>query len=140
MHVANTNLIAAEKTRKPNRGFASRFVIEIDDNSPRKWKLTEKLAYQVSPNHIITVHAGFHSDLASVPRLLRGLALADIKTCRAAVIHDYLYATRPIHRALADEIFRCALLDTGVHPAWALIYYKAVRWFGWLFWPDGEPT
>lgn len=106
-----------------------------------KWELLAPLMYQneiiqATYDHQITVPAGFTTDFASVPRLPLAYLLAGDTGHRAAVIHDYLYATHPsgISRALADEIFRRALSEDG-EPWWrAQIMYAAVRLFGGPAW------
>ena len=47
--------------------------------------------------------------------------------------HDDLYdfVRRPEERKAADKILRNCIRAKG-HPILASIYYRAVRWFGWL--------
>jgi hypothetical protein len=98
------------------------------------WLLLEDFEY-VSENKgwTVEVWTGFTTDFASIPRALWSLLPPTGKWGRAAVIHDWLYATafaidedgKPVEvsRADADAIFREACGDLGV--SWTL------RWLMW---------
>lgn len=57
------------------------------------------------------------------------------KAYYASLLHDALYqfldAQLPLKRAQADLVFLEILARDSFAPRW--VYYKAVRWFGWLF-------
>ena len=79
----------------------------------------------------IRVPAGFETDLASVPRLIRGV-VSKIDGIEASVIHDYLYSLKE-DRQFADTVFLHLLRDAV--PLWKRYsMYYAVRWFGSLVW------
>lgn len=77
-----------------------------------------------------TVPAGFLTDLASIPRPCRSFAPSVVHSARAAVLHDYLYATHLVSRREADELFFEALEAVGVSvwDCWKM--WMAVRVFG----------
>jgi hypothetical protein len=63
------------------------------------------------------------TDLASVPRIPIAYLLAGGTSNEASVVHDFLYATRPVTRAIADAVLREASAVTGVP-----------KWRRWLMW------
>lgn len=69
-------------------------------------------------NSVITVPAGFQTDLASVPRLPIVYMLIGDKTRQASVVHDFLYGGI-VSRKDADEVFYEAAVATGV-PKWIM--------------------
>lgn len=79
-----------------------------------------------------TVPAGFVCDFASIPKPVRWLfgEPAEGPNRDAGLLHDYLYATRRVSRAQADELFRRQLVDDGMAPWKASIMHRAVRLFG----------
>jgi hypothetical protein len=93
-------------------------------------KLLEPFSYEAQSAggvDTIVAPAGFVTDFASVPWGAWNLEPPLGDAAKAAVIHDYLYATRGLDgrygRAEADGIFRQALEAAGV-PAWK-------RWLLW---------
>lgn len=105
------------------------------------WRLMAPLAYVSDvAKQIITVPRGFLTDFASVPRLPLVFWLTGDCAHEAAVIHDWLYATQVLPRALADQVLREAMLVSGV-PAWRCWgMYFAVRLFGASFFKSKEPS
>jgi hypothetical protein len=94
----------------------------------------------------------FITDYLSIPHFLHFLIPHDGPGKKAAVIHDFLYSQmgevreicRKFSRRSCDEIFREALLSSGVEPDTANLFYFAVRRFGarhygraTLEWRDG---
>jgi hypothetical protein len=62
-----------------------------------QWLLSEPLRYDVGAEgsgETITVPAGATTDLASIPGFAAALLPPDGPWAKAAVIHDFLYATR----------------------------------------------
>lgn len=127
---------------------------------PRKWKLDLELKYDtdilteeerkalqiigvpLTDDGVITVAAGFETDLASVPRA--GWAfIAPFDVARAAVVHDLLYkAIREATQAeinvrkmkkAADKVFLDAmrLTEPKIAPWKIWACYAAVRMFGY---------
>ena len=139
---------------------------------PRNWTLNEKLTYDcdtlsesdikllkhckidVSDTGVITVPAGYITDLASVPRAIWAF-ISPFDVARAAVIHDLLYEyinvqykgvkesaaaeegpvskkEREEYRAVADHVFKVAMMNSEPPvPSWKIYSaYWAVRMFG----------
>jgi hypothetical protein len=82
----------------------------------------------------IVVPMGFVTDFASVPRIIGAWLLYGGKGKRAAVIHDWLYSTQKLSRAVADAVFEEALKASG-YAAWEVGgMYAGVRVGGWVAW------
>jgi hypothetical protein len=159
-------VLAGEPAGWVNR-FGGKLVLVLLDNkytpSVRDgrslWGLYETLTYQPSnDSHVITVPKGCVTDLVSVPRPLWSILAPDGPWVKAAVIHDYLYATRgtgqlpagvpgskqpkgvtrqtPYTRAESDWILRDGLRNRGVDIVRRNIIWAAVRVFGWMPWAD----
>lgn len=107
-------------------------VEEIDDSH---WRLLEDFAYDsaVAGARII-VPAGFVTDFASVPRVPVAYWLAGDTAHAAAVIHDYLYTTGLLSKAVADSIFYEAMVASGISRWRAYPMYLGVRFGGGIAW------
>lgn len=102
---------------------------------PRVWVLRRELIYRGNEDDFI-IPAGFTTDLASTPRLLWALFPPFGHYTRAAIVHDFLYWSKPrsMTRKDADGIFRRIMREAGV-PAWRRwTMWAAVRVFGWIAW------
>lgn len=98
-----------------------------------KWKLLEPFEYHVGSypsNEVITVPAGFVTDLASIPRLFWNIFPPYDKYAKAAIIHDYLYVNSINTKKYADNIFLEAMTVLGVETWRKYIIYWAVVLFG----------
>lgn len=88
-------------------------------------------------SQIIRVPVGFKTDLASIPRPLRGIFDRTGLSLKPAIVHDYLYTDGSIPtlpRKLCDKIFYACLRAVGVSAWTAWIYYAGVRMGGgWSF-------
>ncbi|EMA4827255.1 DUF1353 domain-containing protein [Salmonella enterica] len=96
------------------------------------WRVHEPFEFYLSDDNsdIISVPAGFITDLATVPRIFWILLPPDGKYAKAAIIHDYLYDNALRTKYEADRIFLDGMTVLGV-PKWKkTIMYWAVRWFG----------
>lgn len=82
----------------------------------------------------VRVPRGFITDLASIPRPLRGALDINGLSRKPAVLHDFLYCTQPCTRAEADATFRRALQAEGVNLVVRNTYYWGVRLGGALYW------
>ena len=103
--------------------------MDIERESDR-WRLIQPLTYR-EPDVMVTVPAGFGTDLDSVPRIPGVYALAKGRAVKSAVIHDYLYREqRP--RAFADSVLLDAMAVEGVSNPIRWTIYAAVRVFGWI--------
>lgn len=76
------------------------------------------------------VPANFLTNFHSVPRILWPL-IHPFEFGQAAAIHDWLYATHHVSRAVADEIYLAALTKCGAGELRRKAMYRAVRLFGW---------
>jgi hypothetical protein len=118
-----------------NMGFVS--PLKIEDigtcDGMTVYRLETPLVYN-DGERVITVPAGFETDLASVPRVpIAYLAWGD-RAHREAVLHDYLYsigAVPDLPRAACDALFRQAMISRG-NP-WRIYQpmYWGVRLGGW---------
>ncbi len=82
----------------------------------------------------VLVPDAFETDFASVPRLFWWLVPPLGRYAKATVIHDYLYVTGELSRALADDVLYQAMLDLRVKAWLAWIIYAAVRLWGFFYW------
>jgi hypothetical protein len=105
--------------------FLTRLRMEYAETDNGLWILTDPLEYASDiAGRIITVPAGFPTDLASTPRIPVIYELLGNVAVHAAVLHDYLYTSGRESRALADAVMREACAVTGV-PWWR-------RWGLWI--------
>jgi hypothetical protein len=98
----------------------------MTDDRPGKWTLVEPLVWDDGERRI-EVPTGFVTDLASVPRLVRGVLNVNGKSRKPAVLHDYLYRTKLLKRKDADALFAKALKAEGVNALTRAIYWSGVR-------------
>lgn len=112
------------------------------DYRPGRWQLLESIRYLVpfpvvrtapGPSEII-VHAGFETDLASIPRLFWPILPPFGRYAAAAVVHDYLYQAHEGSRTHADLVFLAAMRELGVATWKRAVLYQAVRLFGHWRW------
>jgi hypothetical protein len=99
--------------------FFSKLQIEVADNvDDGKWVLTAALIYQSDvAGRTFTVPKGFQTDLNSTPRWPVVFWLFGASSSEAAAIHDWLYSSHEVTRAMADQVLREASAVTDV-PAW----------------------
>lgn len=105
--------------------FLSRlYLVDADDTDTGRWFLYAPLVFDSTvAGRIITVPAGFPTDLASTPRIPIIYEMLGNIGRRAAVVHDYLYTSGRESRAIADAVLREACTVNGV-PGWK----------SWLMW------
>lgn len=106
-------------------------VEELEDNSADgrgTWQLLTLLAYKSDvADTIFVVPAGFITDFASVPRIPIAYLLTGGTAHAAAVVHDFLYTNHEVPRAMADAVFREAIIASG-GPSWrAWMMWAGVR-------------
>ncbi len=102
-----------------------------------KW-FTLYRAFEVtlSNGDIITIPAGFKTDLSSVPKVLWGLFPPFGRGLMAYIIHDFLYEKQMYTRRFSDKemvIWATALEQLKLDPK---ARYYTVRAFGWMVWND----
>jgi hypothetical protein len=117
--------------------FSTELEIESLDERPDYWTLTAPLEWR-DGNCTITVPAGFVTDLASIPAALRSVLDVNGRSRRAAVLHDWLYASQLTTRAVADDILRVALVADGMSSAGARVYWLGVRAGGACAWSEHQ--
>lgn len=104
-------------------------------------RVTKLFKYHSEIIGLVTVRAGFDTDFASIPRLLRWVITGSDNTKPGAVVHDYLYRHKPkgIDRKTADKVFLEVMRDSS-KPEWQVSRWKAsmayagVRIGGWVSW------
>jgi len=122
---------------KPRAKFLTPLRLQYIDG--RTWKLEAPLEFRsVVAGCDLTVPAAFKTDFASIPRLFWRLlppagAGEHSAYGPAAVIHDYLYRTKSLPRAVADAVFLEAMAVLGVGYLTRYTFYWAVRAFGWPY-------
>ncbi|ECG1115158.1 TPA: DUF1353 domain-containing protein [Salmonella enterica subsp. houtenae serovar O:57:z4,z32:-] len=112
------------------RRFTARAIPEMLGHY--RWRVYEPFEFYLSDDNsdVISVPAGFVTDLATVPRIFWTLMPPDGKYAKAAIIHDWMYDNALRTKKEADLIFLDGMKVLGV-PRWKrTIMYQAVRLFG----------
>ena len=118
-------------------------VIRLEDRYG--WALLQPLIYRSDLDGVgeLVVPSGFVTDFESAPRWLPlAFTLAYDRATAAAVLHDWLYRTRPvvglpphtIPRREADALFREAMAASRVARWRRGLLWAAVRVGGWAAW------
>jgi hypothetical protein len=106
----------------------------VKAGAPGRWVLARDLfwTHPVSGT-VVRIPAGFETDLASIPRVLRAVFSVNGAHRKAAVLHDYLYSRGLCSRKRADRLFKLAMKETAV-PWWKRnLMFAGVRMGGWVF-------
>ena len=99
-----------------------------------EWVVVEGLTYMG-----VSVHRGFVTDGASIPRWLKPIFRTGGKLFTPAVLHDLLYRTiNKFSREEADKFFLEAMLFNKVPKKKAYWIYSGVRTFGWRAWNNNN--
>ena len=98
--------------------------IGLIDNK-KIYELTKGLVFENT-----TVYAGFRTDFASVPEVLRWLYHPQGKYSRASVVHDFLYSLPSCPKSVADDTFYRAMKSDGVDIITRYLFYWAVKYNG----------
>lgn len=147
-------LPARPQTDRSGR-FAGKLVLVLLDNKDGPsiragrslWAVQRALEYQAGAdlNELIIVPPGFVTDLASVPRAVWSFYPPDGPWAKAAIIHDFLYATKgtgewhkhrgitravPYSRKEADDILKEAMADRKVGNWEQVVIWSSVRFGG----------
>jgi len=115
--------------------FTTKLIVEPIGNG--FWELQVGFEYHVGEypsDEIITVPKGFITDFASVPKIFWPILPPVGKHGKAAVIHDYCYATACYSKAMSDKIFLEGMEVLEVEKWKRETMYHAVVWFGWFAW------
>ena len=106
--------------------FHTTLSVQRVDPDSDNWELTSALVFEsVVLGRLVLVPAEFVTDFASVPRLPFTFWLFGDIAQEAAVVHDHLYSTGEVSRAMADEVFAEASKVCGVS-AWR----RGPMWLG----------
>ncbi len=115
--------------------FTTKLVVKsIDVNL---WELTEKFEYHIGSypsDSIIKVPIGFITDFASIPKIFWKILPPVGKYGKAAVIHDYCYATACYPKTKSDKIFMEGMEVLKVKKWKREAIYWSVFMFGWVAW------
>lgn len=111
--------------------FRTPLRLEKLDKVPRWFFLTDPLIWDDGETRI-EVPRFFATDLASIPRPMRGVLETNGRSAKPAVVHDFLYRTGQMTRKAADQLFLTMLIAEGVISIGRGLYYLGVRAGGWL--------
>jgi len=97
-------------------------------------KVVKDNAFELKEDFYVSIYAeevvvpeGFHTDLASVPRVPVIYWLVGGRGHKAAVLHDWLYTTLMFDQETCDKLFYYALRASDISHALAWAMYKGVR-------------
>lgn len=100
-----------------------------------KWfSIYRAIEITLSNGDVITIPAGFETDLSSVPKILWSAFPPFGKWLLAYIIHDYLYEKKLYTRLFSDRemlIWAMILTDISTDPK---ARYYTVRLLGWWYW------
>lgn len=85
----------------------------------------------------VSIRRGYWTDLASVPKALRGAfdnGSGDFGVLVASQLHDMLYSTHYMSKDFSDALFHAVLRHYGMGSVKAWLYYQAVHLFGDKAW------
>jgi len=118
----------------------SHFLDELDVTplpDGQLWRLNKNFRYQSDVyGALITVPAGFVTDLASTPREVWSIFPPWGPYGWAATVHDFLYRVQFVTRDMADSVLREGMRAHGVNENTVAIVYDAVRLFGRVAWSE----
>jgi hypothetical protein len=98
-------------------------IVLFDD----RFRLASDFTVDVTDVELIKVPEGFETDLASVPRLPIVYMMVGNTGHKAAVLHDWLYATNYYPRHKCDLLFYHGLRESGIGYINAKAMYLGVR-------------
>lgn len=115
--------------------FTSKLLVEPIGGG--KWELQEGFEYHVGcypSDEIIVVPKGFITDFASVPKPFWPIIDPVGEHGKAAVIHDFCYATACYNKYRSDQIFLEGMIVLDVEKWKRETMFYAVVSFGWWAW------
>jgi hypothetical protein len=124
--------------------FLSDIKVSRSPGANSEWTLEADLIWIGNRDQFL-VPKGFKTDFASIPRIFHSLFPKNGKHDAAAIVHDYLYAHKPlvlnkdmqysrISRKDADGIFLKIMKELGVGLIRRRMMYRAVRVGGVCAW------
>ena len=111
--------------------------LKVDQLDEKYWILTEGFEYHVGSypsKEIIVVPKGFVTDFASIPKVFHPIIKPRGRHGKAAVIHDYCYATACYSKLRSDVIFLEGMKVLDVEVWKRQVMFDAVVMFGWWAW------
>lgn len=118
--------------------FKTELIVKRDISSDNAWIVQEPLVWNDDTCEI-KVLKGFDFDFASIPKIITNLLPKNGQEYdRATCLHDALYASRWLPKAVCDRLFYDAMLSDGVSKVRAWSMYQAVKWFGHSAYKDGD--
>ena len=99
-----------------------------------KLEMESSMAWKSSDGRLVTILAGFITDLASLPWIALLFLVKLGRHQRAAVLHDQLYRSQVESRAWSDNEFNKAMRQDDVATWRRRIIYAGVRAGGWAAW------
>jgi len=109
----------------------------MDKIGEKEWILLKTFEYHVGcypSTEIIIVPEGFHTDLASIPKIFWPILPPDGPYGKAALVHDYCYRFACYNRKRSDEIFLEGMEVLKVEEWKQTTMFHSVRLFGWHAW------
>jgi len=99
--------------------------------------LKQDLVWEIgNSGRTIVVPAGFVTDYASVPPVLRSLVGTRGKYSRAAVVHDYLYWSQVCSRAQSDNLMMIGMKESNASKLKAWAIHSGVSYGGGYAWKE----
>jgi len=98
-----------------------------------RYQLTSPLIWKAK-TYSIEVPLCFITDLATVPNMIGSYFYNNEAISKAAVLHDYLYATGIFSKPEADRIFVNAMKFLGVNVVVRNVIFSALITLGWPAW------
>lgn len=109
--------------------------LRFEDGGGLPFTVYEPLVYDSDVlKRLLTVPAGFKTDLASIPRILWNILPPFGKYDAAAVLHDLLYQHGGVTRDQADNVLYEAMHVSGVNFWQRWTIFRGVRFGGWMVW------
>jgi hypothetical protein len=108
-------------------------------NSRKYWRLCKEITVRLSTGEVISMPEGFYTDLSSVPKWLWSFERPFGDFLFAALVHDYLYASKhwPDQKKADQEMLYWSKTINSSRRANRIdnyLRYYAVRLFGWTVW------
>jgi hypothetical protein len=97
------------------------------DRGLNRFQVVHDVEVRLNGSFLCVIEAGFVSDGASIPKLLRARYASWGKYAGSALLHDHLLVTSPHPKWLIDWLFYGALRAEGVPALEAAIFWLAVR-------------
>ncbi len=142
---------AATRTVEHGAAAIPALPVPVLTHDGRLWVLAEDCRYAALDGSHLTVKRGFHSDLASIPRLFWAIIASFELSLLAPILHDLLYqcggsvklphgevtpAGRMFNRKDADDLFLELMTRSKIAYWKRNVAYLAVRAFGQSSWQE----